>query len=127
MRPLPIIWETARGVRCDASQIMIVSGSQQALEISARVLLDPGSHVWMEEPGYQLARQVVEMSGCHVVPVPRGYRRSGCRRRNQTVPQCARHLCHAVAPVPVGRDDECIAPIPVIELGTSIGFMDRRR
>lgn len=33
---------TARAVRCEASQIMIVSGSQQALEISARVLLDPG-------------------------------------------------------------------------------------
>ena len=43
---------TARGVRCDAQQIMIVSGSQQALEISARVLLDPGSRVWIEEPGY---------------------------------------------------------------------------
>jgi GntR family transcriptional regulator/MocR family aminotransferase len=61
---------TARAVNCDAEQIMIVSGSQQALEISARVLLDPGDHAWMEEPGYRLAQHVVKMAGCRVVPVP---------------------------------------------------------
>ncbi len=48
---------------------MIVSGSQQALEISTRVLLDPGSRVWVEEPGYGLAREVLALAGCHLVPV----------------------------------------------------------
>ena len=61
---------TARGVRCEASQIIIVSGSQQALEISTRVLLDPESSVWMEEPGYRLARNVFAFNGCQIVPVP---------------------------------------------------------
>jgi GntR family transcriptional regulator/MocR family aminotransferase len=61
---------TARSLHCEAQQIMIVSGSQQALEISARVLLDPGSHVWVEEPGYRLARDVLVLMGCHLVPVP---------------------------------------------------------
>jgi GntR family transcriptional regulator/MocR family aminotransferase len=61
---------TARGVRCEAEQIMIVSGSQQALEISTRVLLDRGSRVWMEEPGYRFARYVFILNGCHLVPVP---------------------------------------------------------
>ena len=61
---------TARSLHCQAEQIMIVSGSQQALEISARVLLDPGSRVWMEEPGYRLARDVLTLAGCHLVPVP---------------------------------------------------------
>jgi GntR family transcriptional regulator/MocR family aminotransferase len=61
---------TARSLRCEADQVMIVSGSQQALEISARVLLDPGSRVWMEEPGYRLARDVFALAGCHLVPVP---------------------------------------------------------
>jgi len=59
----------ARGVRCDARQIMIVSGSQQGLEITTRVLLDPGDQVWMEEPGYRFARSVFACSGCVVVPV----------------------------------------------------------
>jgi GntR family transcriptional regulator/MocR family aminotransferase len=61
---------TARAVNCEASQIMIVSGSQQALEISARVLLDPGNAVWVEEPGYRLAHQVLRLAGCRLIPVP---------------------------------------------------------
>jgi len=61
---------TARSLHCQAEQIMVVSGSQQALEVSARVLLDPGSRVWMEEPGYRLARNVLALAGCHLVPVP---------------------------------------------------------
>ena len=59
----------ARGVRCHAGQILIVSGSQQGLEITTRVLLDPGDHVWMEEPGYRFARSVFAGSGCIVAPV----------------------------------------------------------
>jgi GntR family transcriptional regulator/MocR family aminotransferase len=61
---------TARSLHCQAEQVMIVSGSQQALEISARVLLDPGSPVWMEEPGYSLAREAFQLTGCRLVPVP---------------------------------------------------------
>jgi GntR family transcriptional regulator/MocR family aminotransferase len=61
---------TARAVRCEADQIMIVSGSQQGLEITARVLLDPGNHVWMEEPGYRFARSVFASNGCEIIPVP---------------------------------------------------------
>ena len=60
---------TARGVRCEAQQVMIVSGSQQGLEITTRVLLDPGDHLWMEEPGYRFARSVFAYSGCVAVPV----------------------------------------------------------
>src|SRR5271154_3548330 len=61
---------TARGVRCDPQQVMIVAGSQQALEISARVLLDPGTPVWVEEPGYWLTRRVLALAGCRMIPVP---------------------------------------------------------
>jgi GntR family transcriptional regulator / MocR family aminotransferase len=61
---------TARGVRCEAEQIMIVSGSQLALEIATRVLLDRGSRVWMEEPGYRFARNVFALNGCRIIPVP---------------------------------------------------------
>ena len=61
---------TARGVRCEAAQIMVVSGSQQALEIAARVLLDPGNPVWVEEPHYQLTRWVLKGAACKLIPVP---------------------------------------------------------
>jgi len=61
---------SARGVRCEAEQVMVVSGSQQALELTSRVLLEPGSAVWVEEPGYGGARDVLTMAGARLVPVP---------------------------------------------------------
>ncbi|HUJ32114.1 MAG TPA: PLP-dependent aminotransferase family protein [Candidatus Acidoferrum sp.] len=61
---------TARGVRCEPQQIMVVSGSQQALDISSRVLLNPGAPVWVEEPGYWLVRDILTAAGCRLVPVP---------------------------------------------------------
>jgi GntR family transcriptional regulator/MocR family aminotransferase len=60
----------ARAVHCEPQQVMIVTGSQQALEISARVLLDTGSPVWVEEPGYSLTRHVLIAAAARLVPVP---------------------------------------------------------
>ncbi len=59
-----------RGARCTAEQVIIVSGSQNAIDLAARVLLDPGDEVWIEEPGYFAARIAFEMAGARVVPVP---------------------------------------------------------
>jgi GntR family transcriptional regulator / MocR family aminotransferase len=59
-----------RGVRCDASQVMIVSGSQHGLEISARALLDPGDCVWVEEPAYLGGLRPLNAVGARPIPVP---------------------------------------------------------
>jgi GntR family transcriptional regulator / MocR family aminotransferase len=59
-----------RGVRCDASQIMVTTGSQQGLQLSAQVLLDQGDRVWIEEPGYPSARQAFTAAGARLVPIP---------------------------------------------------------
>lgn len=61
---------TARAVHCEPRQILVVSGSQQALDLSARVLLDPGNRVWVEEPSYPLMRYALTLAGCELVPVP---------------------------------------------------------
>jgi GntR family transcriptional regulator/MocR family aminotransferase len=61
---------TSRGVRCEVQQIMIVSGSQQALDITTRVLLEAGSATWVEEPGYWLVHHVLKAARCRIVPVP---------------------------------------------------------
>ncbi len=58
-----------RGVRCEPSQILVTTGSQQALQLSAQVLLDPKDRVWMEEPGYPSARQAFMMAGAQLIPV----------------------------------------------------------
>jgi GntR family transcriptional regulator / MocR family aminotransferase len=69
-RAIAVYLRTSRGVLCEADQIMIVSGSQQALDITTRVLLDPGAQVWVEEPGYWLVHHVLKITGCRAVPVP---------------------------------------------------------
>jgi GntR family transcriptional regulator/MocR family aminotransferase len=61
---------TSRGVRCEAQQIMIVSGSQQALDLATRVLLQAGNATWVEEPGYWLVHHVLKAARCRIVPVP---------------------------------------------------------
>lgn len=61
---------TSRRLRCDASQVMIVSGSQQGLLLCGLVLLSAKTPVWVEEPGYGLARDALRISGCEMVPVP---------------------------------------------------------
>ena len=58
-----------RGVRCQPAQIMIVTGSQQALDIAARVLLDPGDPAWIEEPAYPGAVRAFAAAGARLVPV----------------------------------------------------------
>ena len=60
----------ARAVKCDAEQIVIVSGAQQALDLAARLLLDPGEEAWMEEPGYNGARAALLAAGVKPVAVP---------------------------------------------------------
>ena len=60
----------ARGVRCTADTVMVTAGSQQALDLAARVLLDPGDKVWLEDPGYHGARGAFMAAGANIVPVP---------------------------------------------------------
>ncbi|MDQ3918709.1 MAG: PLP-dependent aminotransferase family protein [Acidobacteriota bacterium] len=61
---------TSRAVLCEADQIVIVSGSQQGLDLTARVLLNQGDAAWVEEPGYWLVHHVLKAAGCRAVPVP---------------------------------------------------------
>jgi GntR family transcriptional regulator/MocR family aminotransferase len=60
----------ARAVICDPQQIIIVSGAQQALDLAARVLLDPGDAAWIEDPGYPGARAALQGAGAVLTPVP---------------------------------------------------------
>lgn len=59
-----------RGVPCTAEQIVIVSGSQQGLDLVARVLIDPGDRVVIEEPGYEGARHAFLAAGARLAPTP---------------------------------------------------------
>lgn len=60
----------ARGMSCGADQIVIVNGSQQAFDLVARVLLDPGDAVVVEEPGYHGSRVTFDVAGADLIAVP---------------------------------------------------------
>ena len=62
------LWR-ARGISCTPEQIIVVNGSQQGLDLCARLLLDPGDRFVMENPGYVLARHAFIASGGVAVPV----------------------------------------------------------
>ncbi len=60
----------SRQVHCTPEQIIIAAGFQGALDLAARMLINPGDSVWMEDPGYLGARGVLLGAGAHIVPVP---------------------------------------------------------
>ncbi|CRM20157.1 HTH-type transcriptional regulatory protein GabR [Pseudomonas sp. 37 R 15] len=60
----------SRGVKGRAGDIVVTNGAQQALDLIARVVLEPGSIVAMEDPGYSPARQLFVAMGARVASVP---------------------------------------------------------
>lgn len=59
----------SRGIKCTPEQVIIVTGAQAALDLAARVLLDEGDHVWMEEPGYRGAASAFLTAGGRLAPL----------------------------------------------------------
>jgi GntR family transcriptional regulator/MocR family aminotransferase len=59
----------SRAVACDPSQVIVVNGSQQALDLIARVLIEPGDRVAIEDPGYQGTREILRAAGARLEPV----------------------------------------------------------
>lgn len=62
--------QLARGVRCDVSQIIVVAGGQAALDLIARLLVDEGDKVAIEEPGYVGARDALRAAGAELCATP---------------------------------------------------------
>ena len=69
---LCVYLRTARGVNCTPEQIIVTSGSQQALYLLSMILLAPGDAVWVESPGYQGASAPMFAAGARVCTVPVG-------------------------------------------------------
>ncbi|HKV40560.1 MAG TPA: PLP-dependent aminotransferase family protein [Blastocatellia bacterium] len=59
-----------RAVHCDPEQVIIVSGAQEAIDLTVRLLIDPGDSVWVEDPTYPGARAVLNAASAKLIPVP---------------------------------------------------------
>ena len=60
----------ARGIESTPDQIVVTSGTQQALDICVRLFLDPGDLVVVEDPGYVAAHAVFAAAGATLIRVP---------------------------------------------------------
>ncbi|MDA8485686.1 PLP-dependent aminotransferase family protein [Pseudomonas resinovorans] len=60
----------SRGVHCNVEDVLVCHGAQQALDLLARVLVEPGCSVAVEDPGYPPARQSFAAQGAEVIGVP---------------------------------------------------------
>nr|WP_271501037.1 PLP-dependent aminotransferase family protein [Bradyrhizobium sp. CCBAU 11357] len=97
------LWRS-RTVRCEIDQIIVVNGSQQGLDLCARLLLDAGDRFVMEDPGYPMARHILSATGAIAVPIPvdangldmarLARARSSSRLRNALAP-ISTWRCHA--------------------------------
>lgn len=59
-----------RGVVCDAEQVVVVNGAQQALDLLARLFIEPGSSIILESPGYTDAYELFQAHQADVIPIP---------------------------------------------------------
>jgi GntR family transcriptional regulator / MocR family aminotransferase len=59
----------SRAVVCEASQVIVVNGSQQALDLIARVLIERGDRVAIEDPSYQGTTEILRAAGAQLRPV----------------------------------------------------------
>jgi GntR family transcriptional regulator/MocR family aminotransferase len=103
-----------RGVSCSTDQLMIVNGSQQALDLCARLLIDPGDPVAVENPGYRMAHHVFEAYGADLQCIDvdeHGLRTDQLRqlRRAQMVYVTPTHQFPLGSFLPVGRRRELLA------------------
>ena len=60
----------ARSVQCDADQIIITEGTHQAIDLVSRTLSDPGDEVWIEDPAYWGARNILRINGVNLRSLP---------------------------------------------------------
>ncbi|MBX8550624.1 PLP-dependent aminotransferase family protein [Pseudomonas cichorii] len=60
----------ALGVPCEASQVLVVSGSQQTLDLAAKLYIDKGTEVLLEAPTYLAALQIFQLFGADCLTVP---------------------------------------------------------
>lgn len=65
--------QRSRAVACDPSQVIVVNGSQQALDLIARVLIEPGDGIVIEDPSYQGTREILRAARArlHAIAVDR--------------------------------------------------------
>ena len=59
-----------RATRCSPEQVVVVTSTQQAIELAGKVIADPGDCAWAEAPGYQPVQHCLRAAGLKIIQVP---------------------------------------------------------
>lgn len=62
--------QISRGITCTPDQVVITRGYQGGLDLVSRTMLQADDAVWMEDPGYRFARNLLDDAGARIIPVP---------------------------------------------------------
>lgn len=63
-------WMEARGIQAAPEEVAVLAGSQQGIDLTARIILDPGDIVVVEEPTFFSALQIFQSAGARIIGVP---------------------------------------------------------
>ena len=104
----------SRGVRASADDIVVTNGTQQALDVLARVLLAPGDGIAVEDPELRPAEEVVQGVGHS-----RGWRAGGSpgAGRQWATARSPSRVCHAFSSISPFGNDDAAAPAGAAGLG----------
>ena len=92
----------ARGTECQPSQVLILNSPMQAVELIARVLLEPGDKVWVEDPGHPSLPPLFQALHAEVVPVPFDAQGLDVRAGRAAAPTAAAVYLHPLTQFPLG-------------------------
>jgi GntR family transcriptional regulator / MocR family aminotransferase len=97
------------------------------LKFRPRALLEPGSRVWVEEPGYPSARNTLALHGCQIVPVPVDGEGLVV---NVGIKHCRKAQAALVTPshqMPLGVTMSAARRLQLLQWGRGLGCVDYRR
>ena len=60
----------SKGTGCTPAEVMILSGSQQGIDLAARLFINPGDYIVVEEPSYFPALESFKTAGARLVGIP---------------------------------------------------------
>lgn len=92
-----------RGTECSPDQVLVLNSPMQAIELIARVLLEPGDAVWVEDPGNPSLAPLLRALHAQVVPVPFDDRGLDVAAGRRLAPGAAAVYLHALCQFPLGR------------------------
>jgi GntR family transcriptional regulator/MocR family aminotransferase len=110
-----------RSVGCSAEQVIVVNSPLQALETIARVLLQPGDRVWVEDPGHPSLPLLMEMLHTQAIGVPLDDEGFDVANAQQRAPDAVLAYLHPLTQYPLG------VPTSVARGDALLKWAERRR